>query len=210
VLTPDIQLTSRKEVVSRIKNMLIIPRYLVIFAPGRKERGVILTTETVELVHDGTERCRKYPSANGLVLSSEAAKKMGEKRTESNYQVRSITVSQNTKNSSLWFPNSLVTTFSCLWCSAISCEKGNYHAMHAKGDKKLKWNLFGRVAFLQRKTLRRVAAHTTIGYKVKVKKKVPTFWNMYSAGGINYRKCESCCVSPVQHFPLKQVLILAN
>lgn len=103
-----------------------------------------------------------------------------------------------------------MTTFSCLWCSAISCEKGNYHAMHAKGDKKLKWNLFGRVAFLQRKTLRRVAAHTTISYKVKVKKKVPTFWNTYSAGGTNYRKCESCCVSPVQHFPLKQILISAN
>lgn len=80
MLIPDIQLTSRKEVVSRIKNMLIIPRYLVIFAPGRKERGVILTTETVELVLDGTERCRKYPSANGLALSSEAAKNMGKKK----------------------------------------------------------------------------------------------------------------------------------
>lgn len=33
---------------------------------------------------------------------------------------------------------------------------------------------------------------------------------MYSAGRTNYRKCESCCVSPVQHFPLKQVLISAN
>lgn len=33
---------------------------------------------------------------------------------------------------------------------------------------------------------------------------------MYSAGGTNNRKCESCCVSPVQHFPLKQVLISAN
>lgn len=101
-----------------------------------------------------------------------------------------------------------MTTFSCLWCSAIPCEKGNYHATHAKGDKKLKWNLFGRVAFLQKKTLRRVAAHTTISYKVKIKKKVPTFWNTYSAGETNYyKKCESCCVSPVQHFPLTQILI---
>lgn len=79
VQIPDTQLTSRKEVVSRIKNMLIIPRYLVIFAPGMKERGVILTTEMVELAHDGKERCRKYPSANGLALSSEAAKKMKKK-----------------------------------------------------------------------------------------------------------------------------------
>lgn len=47
--------------------------------------------------------------------------------------------------------------------------------MHAKGDKKLKWNLFGRVAFLQRKTSRQVAAHTTISYKVKVKKKCQHF-----------------------------------
>lgn len=77
---PAMQLTSRKEVVSRIKNMLIIPRYLVIFAPGRKERGVILTTETVELLHDGTERCRKYPSANGLAFSREVAEKWEKNR----------------------------------------------------------------------------------------------------------------------------------
>lgn len=83
------QLTSRKEVVSRIKNMLIIPRYLVIFAPGRKERGVILTTETVELVPDGTERCRKYPSASGLAFSREVAEKWG-KTAENNYQDPSV------------------------------------------------------------------------------------------------------------------------
>ena len=85
---PDIQLTSRKEVVSRIKNMLIIPRYLVIFARGMKERGVILTTETVELVHDGMERCRKYPSANGLALSTEAAKQMEKKEEKVTIKVR--------------------------------------------------------------------------------------------------------------------------
>ena len=44
-----------------MKNMLIIPRYFVIFAPGMKERGVILTTPTVEFAQGGAERFRKFP-----------------------------------------------------------------------------------------------------------------------------------------------------
>lgn len=66
--------TSRREVVSRIKNMLIIPRYLVIFAPGMKERGVILTTPTVEFAQGGAERFRKFPSPIGLAFSTVTAK----------------------------------------------------------------------------------------------------------------------------------------
>lgn len=40
----------RREVVFRIKNMLIILRYLVIFVFGMKERGVILIILIVEFV----------------------------------------------------------------------------------------------------------------------------------------------------------------
>ncbi len=38
--------TSLSEEVSLMKNMLMMPRYLMIFAPGMKESGVILTTAT--------------------------------------------------------------------------------------------------------------------------------------------------------------------
>lgn len=72
-------LTSLKEVVSRIKNMLIIPRYLLIFAPGIKERGVILTTGTVELMPDEPARLFDWPSVSGLGLSNEMATKGGRK-----------------------------------------------------------------------------------------------------------------------------------
>lgn len=58
--------------------MLIIPRYLVIFAPGIKERGVILTTPTVEFAQGGAERFRKFPSPTGLAFSTVTAK-IGEK-----------------------------------------------------------------------------------------------------------------------------------
>lgn len=68
------KITSRREVVSRMKNMLIIPRYLVIFAPGMKERGVILTTPTVEFAQGGAERFRKFPSPIGLAFSTVTAK----------------------------------------------------------------------------------------------------------------------------------------
>lgn len=54
--------------------MLIIPRYLVIFAPGMKERGVILTTPTVEFAQGGAERLRKFPSLTGLAFSTAMAK----------------------------------------------------------------------------------------------------------------------------------------
>lgn len=57
-----------------MKNMLIIPRYFVIFAPGMKERGVILTTPTVEFVQGGAERFRKVPSPIGLAFSTVTAK----------------------------------------------------------------------------------------------------------------------------------------
>jgi hypothetical protein len=61
--------------------MLIIPRYLVIFAPGMKERGVIFTTPTVEFAQDGAERFRKFPSAAGLAFSTVTAK-IGERRKD--------------------------------------------------------------------------------------------------------------------------------
>lgn len=113
------QLTSRKEVVSRIKNMLIIPRYLVIFAPAMKERGVILTTGTVELMPEEPER-RDCPSVNGLGLSNEMAtsgrreegKKEDRQRITTQYMDSCIGSSNRFKPSS-WFPHSLVTTFSC-------------------------------------------------------------------------------------------------
>lgn len=62
--------TSRKEVVSRIKNMLIIPRYLMIRVPGRKDRGVIFTTVTVLPPNEQLERSeRERPSGSGLQRS---------------------------------------------------------------------------------------------------------------------------------------------
>lgn len=51
-----------------------MPRYFVIFAPGMKERGVILTTPTVELAQGGAERFRKFPSLMGLAFSTVTAK----------------------------------------------------------------------------------------------------------------------------------------
>lgn len=73
------KITSRREVVSRIKNMLIIPRYFVILAPGMKERGVILTTPTVEFVQGGVDRLRKFPSPIGLAFSTVTAE-IGDRR----------------------------------------------------------------------------------------------------------------------------------
>lgn len=64
--------------------MLIIPRYFVIFAPGMKERGVILTTPTVEFAQGGAERFRKFPSLIGLAFSTVTAKNWGKKRKHQN------------------------------------------------------------------------------------------------------------------------------
>lgn len=70
----DVALTSRRDVVSRMKNMLMMPRYLMIRVPGRKESGVILTTETVLLGNGRIQRKdRERPSGSGLPLSWEAA-----------------------------------------------------------------------------------------------------------------------------------------
>lgn len=65
-------LTSRNDVVSLIKNILMIPRYLMIRVPGRKDSGVIFTTVT-ELVANGRlERSeRDRPSGSGLERSRE-------------------------------------------------------------------------------------------------------------------------------------------
>ncbi|KAL4593191.1 hypothetical protein GN956_G26967, partial [Arapaima gigas] len=60
-----------------MKNMLMMPRYLIILVPGRKESGVILTTETVLPGHDLAERSeRKRPSVCGLAFSWEEAVKV--------------------------------------------------------------------------------------------------------------------------------------
>lgn len=53
--------------------MLMMPRYLVIFAPGMKESGVILTTPTVGLAQGGAERFRKFPSPMALAFSTVTA-----------------------------------------------------------------------------------------------------------------------------------------
>lgn len=65
-------LTSRNDVVSLIKNMLMIPRYLMMRVPGRKESGVIFTTVT-ELPPKGRlERSeRDRPSGSGLERSKD-------------------------------------------------------------------------------------------------------------------------------------------
>lgn len=65
-------LTSRNDVVSLIKNMLMIPRYLMMRVPGRKESGVIFTTVT-ELPPNGRlDRSeRERPSGSGLERSKD-------------------------------------------------------------------------------------------------------------------------------------------
>lgn len=65
-------LTSRNDVVSLIKNMLMIPRYLMMCVPGRKESGVIFTTVT-ELPPNGRleRRERDRPSGSGLERSKD-------------------------------------------------------------------------------------------------------------------------------------------
>lgn len=73
-LTPP---SSRNDVVSRMKNMLMIPRYLVILAPGIKESGVILTTMTVGIPRAAAGRFLKGPSPNGLALSREVTVREG-------------------------------------------------------------------------------------------------------------------------------------
>lgn len=60
--------------------MLIIPRYLLIFAPGINERGVILTTGTVEVMPEEPERCEDCPSVSGLGLSNEMARNGGRQK----------------------------------------------------------------------------------------------------------------------------------
>lgn len=62
--------TSRSDVVSRIKNMLMIPRYLMMRVPGRKDTGVIFTTGTELPPNERMERSeRERPSGSGLLRS---------------------------------------------------------------------------------------------------------------------------------------------
>lgn len=64
--------TSRKDVVSLIKNMLMIPRYLMMRVPGRKESGVIFTTVTELPPNERVERSeRDRPSGSGLDRSKD-------------------------------------------------------------------------------------------------------------------------------------------
>lgn len=51
-----------------------MPRYFVIFAPGMKERGVILTTPTVGLAQGGAERLREFASPMALAFSTVTAR----------------------------------------------------------------------------------------------------------------------------------------
>lgn len=65
-------LTSRSDVVSLIKNMLMIPRYLMMRVPGRKESGVIFTTVTELPPNPRVERSeRERPSGTGLERSND-------------------------------------------------------------------------------------------------------------------------------------------
>lgn len=61
--------------------MLIIPRYLMIRVPGRKDRGVIFTTVTVLPPNEQLERSeRERPSGSGLQRSMDetaGTKKVG-------------------------------------------------------------------------------------------------------------------------------------
>lgn len=64
--------TSRSDVVSLIKNMLMIPRYLMMRVPGRKESGVIFTTGTELPPNERLERSeRERPSGSGLERSKD-------------------------------------------------------------------------------------------------------------------------------------------
>lgn len=67
--------TSRRDVVSLIKNILMIPRYLIMRVPGRKDSGVIFTTVTELPPKERVERSeRERPSGSGLQRSSEETK----------------------------------------------------------------------------------------------------------------------------------------
>lgn len=62
--------TSRSDVVSLMKNILMIPRYLMMRVPGRKESGVIFTTVTELPPNERVERSeRERPSGSGLERS---------------------------------------------------------------------------------------------------------------------------------------------
>lgn len=64
--------TSRNDVVSLMKNMLMIPRYLMMRVPGRKESGVIFTTVTELPPKERLERSeRERPSGSGLERSND-------------------------------------------------------------------------------------------------------------------------------------------
>lgn len=64
--------TSRNDVVSLIKNMLMIPRYLMMRVSGRKESGVIFTTVTELPPKERLERSeRERPSGSGLERSKD-------------------------------------------------------------------------------------------------------------------------------------------
>lgn len=67
--------TSRRDVVSLIKNILMIPRYLMMRVPGRKDSGVIFTTVTEPPPKERVERSeRERPSGRGLQRSREETK----------------------------------------------------------------------------------------------------------------------------------------
>ena len=159
--------TSRREVVSRIKNMLIIPRYFVIFAPGMKERGVILTTPTVEFAQGGAERFRKFPSPIGLAFSTVTAK-IGKRR-------ESIKITSWWLNDSLVFPNKWWQHSAV--CEAKPCHESKEIIMHCmqlqiqreKEKRKRKcWNgIFGKKKWhsCKRKCRCGAATHTMIVIK---------------------------------------------
>ena len=64
--------TSRSDVVSLMKNMLMIPRYLTTRVPGMKDSGVIFTTVTDPPPNERVERSeRERPSGRGLQRSDD-------------------------------------------------------------------------------------------------------------------------------------------
>lgn len=85
--------TSRKEVVSRIKNMLIIPRYLMIRVPGRKDRGVIFTTVTVLPPNEQLERSeRERPSGSGLQRSMDETAGTKKKKKKKKKRMQTVEI----------------------------------------------------------------------------------------------------------------------
>ena len=64
--------TSRSDVVSLMKNMLMIPRYFTTRVPGMKDSGVIFTTVTDPPPNERVERSeRDRPSGRGLQRSDD-------------------------------------------------------------------------------------------------------------------------------------------